>query len=80
MKVFTIEELAASCKVYIYCADEDGIELDDDNVIDLCADQFAQHHNDGTISQPSLNDIRDALVCLGLAPRFPNATRKHRYE
>ena len=74
--MYSLNQLASYCRRVVMAADVDGVEIDDGSVVDLCADQCAT--GNWPYLQPPLDDIRDALVVAGLAPRFPKATEKHR--
>ena len=63
-KVMPLIELAHFCLCRIEAAELDGVKIDDNNVVDLIADN----------SDAPLFDIRCALVVAGLSPRFPRAT------
>jgi hypothetical protein len=65
MKVKTLVELAEECQDTISSAENDGLVINDSNVIDLLADN---------ILDCPLDTFRHALVCAGLAQRFPQAT------
>ena len=78
MNVALLSQLADYCKVCVDKADADGVELDDGNIVDLCADRCAD--GNWPYFQPPLDDIRSALIVAGLAPRFPIATSKFRYD
>lgn len=62
----TIMQVADICRGLIGKADAAGVDLDDGNVVDLCADNLP-----GRIP---LSDIRCALVVGGFSSRFPKAT------
>lgn len=66
MRPLLLAEVANLCRNLVEGADAAGVELDDGNVVDLCADNLPQ--------AVTLSDIRCALVVAGLAPRFPKAT------
>jgi hypothetical protein len=61
---YKLTDLAVQCRSIIEAAELDEVEVDDGNVVDLCAD-----NTDG-----SLSDIRDALVVAGYGERFVRAT------
>ncbi len=55
--------LAQDCRSMIEAAEGDGLTIDNDNVVDLCADNI----------EASLSDIRCALVVAGYGERFVRA-------
>lgn len=67
-QVAPLTDLARFCRERIEAAEHDGLEINDGDVVDLIADN----------SDAPLDTIRGALVVAGYAPRFPNATHKHR--
>ncbi len=58
--------LAHDCRDVINAAESDGLTIDNDNVVDLCADNI----------EASLSDIRSALIVAGYGERFTKATRE----
>ena len=76
MNVYKLIDLAEYCRKAVIAADSVYLEIDDGSIVDLCADQCAT--GNWPYHQPPLDDIRDALVVAGLAPRFPKATAKHK--
>ena len=65
-------DLSDLCGDIIRLADAAGVELDDGNVVDLCADQLSTLYN----VEPTLLDIRTAIVVAGFGPRFPKAVSR----
>ncbi len=64
----SLNYIAARCINLIKRAENDGIVIDDGNVVDLIADN---------LTTVPLSDIRAALVVAGLAARFPKATNEN---
>lgn len=63
----SLDDLAEKCCRIIVAAEYDGLEIDDGNVVDLCADNISA----------SLKDIRTALASVpSLAARFPKAINR----
>jgi hypothetical protein len=69
--ILQLTTIAEQCRAIIKSAESAGLQIDDGNVLDLCADN---------LPRLPLDTIRDALVVAGLAARFPNATRRHVYD
>lgn len=66
-------DIAEKCDQYIKAAEAAGVEIDNGNVVDLCADQSSCEYEEGGFS---LSDIRTALIVAGYGERFLEATRE----
>lgn len=65
---YKLTDLAIQCRSIIETAESDDLTIDNNNVVDLCADN----------TEASLSDIRDALVVAGYGERFNTAIMRDR--